>query len=334
MTDKISLDPKMLDILMPMHMQVASDGTIAHTGPTLAKIHSGRNLIGEPVLEHFQLRRPSDLESLVATIRRGGARLTLRMRDQDRTPLTGIAIPLAAGNGALLNLSFGIAVVDAVTRFNLAGSDFAATDLTLELLFLVEANAAAMEQARMTGERLVGAKTAAEAEALQDTLTGLSNRRALDQALDRLIARETPFALMHIDLDYFKAVNDTLGHAAGDLVLERVAGILREETRGEDVVARAGGDEFVVIFNGLTSENRLGTLADRLIHRLEEPIPYGDSEARISASIGIGISSHYDRPDAARMLQDADVALYESKRRGRACHSFFRPEAVAAAPPG
>lgn len=333
MPRKISLDPNVLDILMPMHLLVASNGTIAHTGPTIAKVHPGEELVGKPILEQFDLRRPTDRTALREAIRHGGARLSLRMRDPARTPLIGIAIPLATGDGVLLNLSFGIAVVDAVVRFGLAGSDFAATDLTLELLYLVEANAAAMEEARKTGERLAGAWTAAEAEAMSDTLTGLKNRRALDQRLRRMIERRTPFTLMHLDLDYFKAVNDTLGHAAGDLVLQGVARILGEETRDVDIVARVGGDEFVIVFSGLTDQERLATIADRLIARMEEPIPYGDHEARISASIGIAPSNLYAMPDIAQMIHDADVALYESKRRGRAQFTFFNPDCQAGVQP-
>lgn len=327
MATRISLDPDMLDVLMPMHLLVSREGIVTHAGPTLAKVLPGRRLVGTPALDLLELRRPAQLPNIRAMLQRAGVRLSLRFRDAERTPVTGAAIPLADGEGVLVNLSFGIAVVDAVKRYGLAGSDFAATDLTLELLYLVEANAAAMEEARKAGERLAGERSAAEAEAMSDTLTGLRNRRALDQGLDRLVARRIPFALMHIDLDFFKAVNDTLGHAAGDQVLTSVARILREETRGADVVARVGGDEFVIAFSGLIDETRLANIAARLIHRLEEPVPYGDQTARISASIGITISTHYAWPDAVRMHRDADRALYASKRRGRASYTLHHPAA-------
>ena len=324
MATLISLDPGRLDVLMPMHVLIAPDGIVRHAGPTLQKVHPGLDLVGAPFFDLFELRRPAMAADIGAVCREAGAKVSLRLRDRDRTPVTGSAICLTGDDGVLMNLSFGIAVVDAVARFGLAGSDFAATDLTLELLYLVEANASAMEEAAKTGRRLAGAKDAAEAEALTDTLTGLDNRRALDQALARLIARGTPFSLMHVDLDFFKAVNDTLGHAAGDLVLQGVAVKLREVTREDDVVARVGGDEFVIVFNKLTDVDRLCSVAARLIRRLEEPVPYGDSEACISASIGIAPSVLYDHPDPERMQQDADEALYESKRQGRARYTLVR----------
>ncbi len=319
----VSFDIDRLDALMPMHVLVAPDGTLRHAGPTLGKVCPDRVLVGARFHDLFELRRPAGGE-ITAACRGSLGKISLRLRDAERTPLTATAICLADGQGVLLNLSFGFAVVEAVSRFGLTGSDFATTDLTLELLYLVEANAAAMEEASETAGRLAGAKAVAQAEALTDTLTGLDNRRALDQALARKIARGTPFTLMHVDLDFFKSVNDTLGHAAGDLVLESVARVLNDLTRAEDVVARVGGDEFVIVFNKVTDANRLGALAGRLIARLEEPVPYGDSEARISASIGIAPSSLYDRPDLEQMQRDADAALYESKRRGRARYTLVQ----------
>ncbi|PIE07181.1 MAG: GGDEF domain-containing protein [Rhodobacterales bacterium] len=319
----VSFAPDGLDVLMPMHVLVAPDGTMLHAGPTLAKVCPGRVLAGAGFHELFELRRPAGAD-INAACEASGTRISLRLRDAARTPLTATAICLAGGEGVLLNLSFGIAVVEAVARFGLAGSDFAATDLTLELLYLVEANAAAMEEASKTAGRLAGARAVAQAEALTDTLTGLYNRRALDQALARIVSRGTPFTLMHVDLDFFKAVNDTLGHAAGDLVLESVARVLNELTRAEDVVARVGGDEFVIVFKNMMDAEQLGALAGRVIERLEEPVPCGDGEARISASIGIAPSSLYARPDPERMQRDADAALYESKRRGRACYTLVQ----------
>ncbi|GKY88609.1 diguanylate cyclase domain-containing protein [Sinisalibacter aestuarii] len=322
----LALSPDALDALMPMHARVCPDGVIQHAGPTLQKIFPAGPCIGQPFFALFEPRRPRDTTDFGQICAASGGRLSLRLRDAARTPLIGTAVQLADGRGVLINLSFGIAVIDAVAQFNLTGSDFAATDLTLELLYLVEANAAAMAESRELNERLQGAKVMAEAEAQSDTLTGLANRRALDQVLARQIARARPFALMHLDLDYFKQVNDTLGHAAGDAVLTHVAAILLEETRTGDAVARVGGDEFVLVISGLIDAPRLTALASRLIRRLEEPIGIGAREARISASIGIAVSTGYARPEARIMMHDADVALYASKARGRACFSFHEPE--------
>ena len=200
--------------------------------------------------------------------------------------------------------------------------DFAVTDLAVEMLYLVEAKTAVTKELRKLNQRLQGAQIAAQEQAFTDTLTGLKNRRAMDHVLSRLIGDERPFGLMHLDLDFFKQVNDSLGHAAGDHVLQHVAQILVASARKTDTVVRFGGDEFVLIFDGLTNRDKLDAIAQRLIRKLEEPIPFSERVCRISGSIGITLSSFYAQPQIERMLHDADMALYRSKDRGRACISW------------
>ncbi len=323
--DEIRLSMASLDRLMPMHVIIDPRERILHAGPTLIKACGGDDLAGKPFFEVFDARRTRPRANLLDACARYGRKIYLRMRDEYRTSLVGAACVLPGGETGLVNLSFGIALVDAVGRYDLAGSDFAASDLTLELLYLVEANSAAQRESALLTERLNGARRAAEADAGSDMLTGLRNRRVLDQVLERLISRNLPFALMHLDLDFFKAVNDTLGHAAGDLVLKRVAQILSEEVRDQDTVARVGGDEFVLVFDHLTDRTKLARIARRVIARLEEPVAYRDTTARISGSIGIICSTDLDRPEAGQMMELADAALYASKEKGRACYSFYEP---------
>jgi diguanylate cyclase (GGDEF)-like protein len=233
----------------------------------------------------------------------------------------------------IVNLSFGIFVVDAVQEFRLTAADFAPTDLTIEMLYLVEAKSAAMEASRQLNERLQSAREAAEAQAMSDTLTGLSNRRSMDRALAQLIRTGASFALMQIDLDFFKAVNDTYGHAAGDHVLLQAAEIMREETRSVDVVARVGGDEFVILLTGIEDRDALRAIGERLISRLCEPMPFEGETCRISASIGTVLSRDYSVLSEDVLLADADAALYASKRAGRGRHMFYDPEMRGATQP-
>ena len=212
-----------------------------------------------------------------------------------------------------------------MTEFRLTASDFAQTDLAIELLYLVEAKSAVLEETKQLNQRLQGAKVAAEEQAFTDTLTGLGNRRAMDQVLARMLRSGAPFALMHLDLDYFKSVNDTLGHAAGDEVLRRVGEILTDETRGHDIAARAGGDEFVVVLEGESDPKVLKILSDRIIARLEEPIPFDGTLCKISGSIGATTSRSYRYPAIDQLLHDADVALYAAKDAGKGC---FRMAAI------
>ena len=150
------------------------------------------------------------------------------------------------------------------------------------------------------------------------------NRRGLETYLTRLIASGTDFALLHADLDWFKEVNDTLGHDAGDYVLQHVAQIMGEETRGRDCVARIGGDEFVLIIQGAGSA-QVAAIASRLIQRVRQPMPFNGKTCAVSLSIGAVLSRDYETPEIGTLLKDADRALYASKDAGRSTYRLFDP---------
>lgn len=309
-------------LLMPMGMALNAQGKIVAVGPTLAKVLPEPQPIGLGFETLLAVRRPAGVNSVADLIARAGERLHLTI---GAAAYRGLAVPMAGG-GVLINLSFGVGLMEAVRQHALTDADFAATDLAVELLFQVEVKTAVMDELRSLNLRLQGAKVAAEEQALTDTLTGLRNRRALDLVLAGLIGQGAVFGLMHLDLDYFKQVNDTLGHAAGDHVLREVATVLRTETRATDTVARVGGDEFVIILPGLPEVATLTQIARRIIDRLTQPIDFEGQTCRISGSIGVTVSTLYSPPDAERMLCDADAALYASKRAGRGQAQMFMPE--------
>ncbi len=311
--------------ICPLHVIIDAEGRVVSHGPTLLKVCSEESWIGKPFFDVLDLQRPRAVQSIGDLLDTAGSKLHFQLRQPPHTRMKGVLVPLPDGQGAFINLSFGISVLDAVRDFNLTSQDFSPTDLTIEMLYLVEAKSAAMEASRQLNLRLQGAKIAAEEQAFTDTLTGLKNRRAMDHVLNRLLNSGRDFALMHVDLDFFKQVNDTFGHAAGDAVLQKVAAIMVDCTRKSDTVARVGGDEFVLIFEGMLDRNRLSDLANRLIARLEEPIMYGAEKCRISASAGTVLSSSAEAPEAALLLHQADVALYAAKRAGRAQHLFYAP---------
>lgn len=312
-----------LDTLCPMHLEVDANGVILHAGPTLAKLRPD-GLVGMKFTDVFELIRPHSVKSLDDVRATAGTALHIRFNDMHRTPAKAVAVPF--GDGAIINMSFGISVVNAVGDYALTSRDFAPTDLTIEMLYMVEAKSAAMEESRDLNARLQGAKIAAEEQAYTDTLTGLKNRRAMDHIMGRYIALGERFACMHVDLDYFKSINDTLGHAAGDQVLQVVARIFVDETRAQDTVARVGGDEFVLLIHEMEDKKKLDKIAKRIIARLEEPVPFNGDVCRISGSAGTSRSTDYLRPSIEDMLHHADTALYASKRNGRGRHTHFSPE--------
>ncbi len=327
--DKVCVMQAMLSRLMPMHLILAADGEILNVGPTAAKLYPDRDLPGLSFFDCFDVHRPHNTTSVADIIATQGAKLHLTLRNEHRTSLKAVGMGLADHDGLLLDMSFGISVMDAIRAYDLTLGDFAPTDLAVEMLYLLEAKSAAMNESRKLNARLQGARIAAEEQAYTDTLTGLKNRRAMDHVLARLIDGGEKFGLMQVDLDYFKRVNDTQGHAAGDHVLLEVAKILVDETRNEDLVARVGGDEFVLVFHRLTDIAKLNDIAGRIIEQLEVPIPFNGQHCRISASIGTTVSEYYKAVDAGKMLSDADLALYASKHKGRACYTVFTNDLLA-----
>lgn len=307
-----------------MHLTVSRTGHITHVGPTLCKLRPEKQWTGSRFLEVFRLVRPRQVSSMREFRGVAGRKLHLELREPPRTALKGLAVATEDG-GFVVNFSFGMSVVDAVRDLSLTSADFAATDLTVEMLYLIEAQSAAMEAARTLNARLQGAKAAAEEQAFTDPLTGLANRRAMDMTLARLVASNSPLALMNVDLDYFKMINDTMGHAAGDRVLTRVATVFRRETRTEDLVSRVGGDEFVIILPDVIDRAYLERMGRRILDGLETPIDMSGQFCQISGSIGTTVWDGQSPTSPDTLLDDADIALYASKDGGRAQQTFYTP---------
>ncbi|MGV1918193.1 sensor domain-containing phosphodiesterase [Rhizobium sp. 22-785-1] len=158
-----------------------------------------------------------------------------------------------------------------------------------------------------------------------DDLTGLANRSSLKRRIRQACESHEPLALLLLDLDGFKDVNDTLGHSAGDVVLKIVAQRLRESVPDHHMVARLGGDEFVIVISETVDPIKTSELASRLISIIEEPIEFDNEPIHIGASIGISLKSGPE-DDSEQMLGNADLALYQAKADGRHLVRIFTPE--------
>jgi diguanylate cyclase len=162
--------------------------------------------------------------------------------------------------------------------------------------------------------------------ALHDPLTGLPNRALfldrLTVALDRARRTKAQVAVLFLDVDRFKQINDTLGHSAGDRLLKELAGRLRSMLRPMDTVARFGGDEFTFVFEELGSERELLLVTERIIHAASLPIRLPEAQTKVSVSIGITM---VDNPNlgAEAVIREADVAMYRAKELGRARYELF-----------
>lgn len=165
-------------------------------------------------------------------------------------------------------------------------------------------------------------------QAFHDVLTGLPNRALfrdrLDHALARTVRSNDALAVLLVDLDGFKQVNDTLGHDAGDRLLQEVSRRFRVVVRGSDTVARLGGDEFAVLLEEIDEQSATAA-AERLLSSLETPVTVEGREFILGASIGVAF--HPGGPtDDRDLIRDADIAMYAAKERGRGCHELFRVE--------
>jgi diguanylate cyclase (GGDEF)-like protein len=207
-----------------------------------------------------------------------------------------------------------------------------AVDRALNETQLLEANehlvVAAIHSQTMT-EAAERATLQMTFKAERDFLTGLPNRALLTDRLEQAIAlaqrHRNAVALMYLDLDNFKEINDSLGHSVGDLLLQSVAKRLQGCVRSSDTVSRQGGDEFVVLLSEVQSAPDAVLAAEYIINALTEPHMLGDHRLSVTVSIGLSLYPD-DGTDADEILRNADIAMYHAKRNGRDGYRSFDPE--------
>ena len=162
-----------------------------------------------------------------------------------------------------------------------------------------------------------------------DSLTGLPNRlylqASLDQALKQAKRHRTELALLFIDLDHFKTINDTLGHSSGDKLLSVISDRLKGFVREADLVSRLGGDEFIVLLNDVGSPGAAGTLAEKILDLISQPLRLENQTLVTGASIGISFYPG-DASTGEELMKTSDAALYRAKREGRSQYAFYTPE--------
>jgi diguanylate cyclase (GGDEF)-like protein/PAS domain S-box-containing protein len=277
--------------------EVGSDLRIAFANEEARRLF-GRDVVGVPAGDLLDQVEPADREAMVHAAEmviageRADAEFRLQQGDDDRRWVSWHGVPIPHGD------------VDSPLAFA----------STLDITALKEAEATLARQAT------------------HDMLTGLPNRRLLADRLAAALHRVdgTPgggtLAVMFIDLDRFKLVNDLLGHDAGDALLIQISQRIRGALRPRDTVARFGGDEFVALIEHVADLTELADIAGRLITAVEVPVAIPDGTIDIGASIGIAIARGPD-DDAEALMRDADVAMYRAKSLGRGRYQFFDPKA-------
>lgn len=191
----------------------------------------------------------------------------------------------------------------------------------------IDAILSAEKEKRDLIEQLKQEKLHALELASNDPLTGLNNRRMFMSLADSHLAcaqrSGKHYALAFLDLDRFKAINDSLGHPIGDLLLQGVSERLKQHLRQSDVIARLGGDEFVILITGAENEGNLGEVVHKLVEAISKPFPNLDGHTvTVTPSIGVALFPR-DAQDLDALIRHADQAMYQSKRAGRGCCTFF-----------
>ncbi|GGK36644.1 putative bifunctional diguanylate cyclase/phosphodiesterase [Salinarimonas ramus] len=278
----------------------------------------------------------------ISEMRPDGGALAVGLRAMNRDELAALAIDQAIGNfmvgeGPIDDEArgFDIAAVDGQAVYHVAwtperpGSLWRGKVLWLvigpALLAFALLGLAVMHARRVSAE-LAQTQEHVQTLAVSDPLSGLPNRLLFAQRLDQELARVTRtgegLAVMFLDLDRFKEVNDAFGHQAGDELIKLVARRLMTHLRGTDVLARFGGDEFAIIQPGLKSAEGAEALARRILDAISEPFEIEHSAVTIGVSIGIALAPE-DALDRETLMRLADTALYQAKNDGRNRHSFF-----------
>jgi diguanylate cyclase (GGDEF)-like protein/PAS domain S-box-containing protein len=275
-----------------------ASGTVSYVSPSVERVfnHRAADLLGGSV---FDLVHPDDL---------GRARESFRMIGSDPGDGVPVQVRLRRADGTWRQM------------------EIVGTDLTAE----PAVNGIVVTARDVTERAALQAQLAHQA--FHDPLTGLANRALFQDRVEHALARRARasdrVAVLFLDLDDFKTVNDSMGHGAGDRLLSEVAERLLNATRGCDTVARLGGDEFAVLLENVATDTDAVAVADRIAQALHAPVSLHGSEMTIGASIGIARARAVD--GAGELLRNADVAMYKAKSRGRGGHEIFAPAMHAA----
>lgn len=320
----LSLDE--IDALSPFYIWTDRDGRIQGHGRTFNYLFDKQVLTGAPIASHFSFVRPKiegpqKLDRSVQRVKLA----TCAPEGEVNFGFSGLVLRLDDPPGYLFMLTPGMEVQKLIELYDLKAGDLSAVDGSTDLLVLLQAQKQMMFDAMDNAARVDAARKEAEARANSDPLTGLLNRRGLTSRLDGILhAGDTmPCGLIHIDLDRFKTINDTHGHAAGDAILIHVAKALSSTVFEPSFAGRLGGDEFVVVVPGEARTAGLVEMSERLNDLLSTPMSWNGLKLKTGATFGITAVTDETKVTLDDLLHQADMALLEGKRKGRGRISVY-----------
>ncbi|MEM7341999.1 MAG: EAL domain-containing protein [Actinomycetota bacterium] len=314
---------RLIGELFPFHLLIALDGepTVVEAGATVEQ-WIARPVAGELLAKRFAISRPrlTELETDDLLTRRTSV-FILDVVDQAKQ-LRGQMLVLDADHVLFVG-SPVLTTIGDIEQIGLAMADFAPHDATLDMIVLqrfAQMQVDDLAQRATELQEAVADRDRFSHSAFTDSLTGLANRRAFWRRCEQLVAERRPLALLFVDVDHFKAVNDAHGHAAGDAVLCAIANRLDAAVRRSDLVARLGGDEFAIVLVG-ADEATTRAIVERIDDHVCAPIDV-DGE-RLNASVSIGVVTDAGGKGVDELVQAADVAMYEGRQVGRGTITWF-----------
>ena len=331
MTVRHGLNAALLDIAYPFHIGFDRELRIVQVGPSMRRL-IGETTHGATITELFEVISPKLMVSFDSLASSTRSLFVIRSLAQNDLTIRGQMLYDELDDVILFVGSPWVTSTAAFRALGLTLSDFAASDPVVDYVLLLQNQAASLTESQGMARQLLH-------QAYHDPLTGLPNRSLIEDHLSRLLkagwSNDKRIAVLMLDLNEFKAVNDGYGHSAGDHVLVTIADRLCSFAEQDDIVGRFGGDEFTIVFNSPNgtieaSRDAAGQLADRISAAICAPIPIPSCEivAQLSASIGIAIADQHD--SAEDVIRNADLAMYEAKHQQRGRYEHYSPSMHAA----
>jgi len=339
MTDQNwTLPAALVDTAYPFHLVLDEDLAVVAAGSSIIQLHAA-SLFGRRLVDLFTIDTPKVVATFEAFAKQSRALFLLRSTTIDGLVLRGQMLFDGAARRLVFVGSPWVTETAAFASLGLTLDDFAVSDAVVDYVLLLQNQLTSLNEARAMAERLRETANQLSHQAYHDTLTGLVNRpkllAQLQAALDRYDGG-SDLAVLMMDLDGFKGVNDSFGHSAGDAVLEIIGQRLEAVGRREDIVARFGGDEFALVIGASRRRNLEGAataqqVAERVLAAINEPVSLPSSWGiSVPLSVSIGIAHATGHETAEELLRNADLAMYAAKGQGKSRHATFTPAMHAA----